>query len=422
MDEQFLHYIWKYQKFNPSDLTLTDNQNLKVFSPGNHNHDSGPDFEEARLKIGSIEWAGKVEIHINSSDWLNHNHEKDPAYNSVILHVVWNHNKDIHIEGQKIPTLELKGIVDPYLINGYKTYITSTDEILCGSQIGSVSSLKVVSMLDRALIERLGDKSDEILAILRSNTNDWQQITYRTLAANFGFSTNKESFIRLTELLPFETLKKVLQNQKSTEAMLFGQSGFLEDAEDEYQRELKVEHTFLRQKFQLKEPLNKTLWKYGKLRPANFPSVRLSQLAILLHNQPQLFSFIIATESIERMKEKLLINVSEYWQAHYDFGKPRKKSTSTMGDGSFDNLMINSVAPLLAAYSRYTGDQKYMDRAIAILESTAAEFNRITKKWAPFGIKSKTAFDSQALIQLHKNYCQKRRCLQCNIGVEILNK
>lgn len=422
MDEQFLHYIWKYQKFNFCDLILTDGQNLNVFYPGNHNHDSGPDFEESRIKIGTIEWAGKVEIHINSSDWLYHNHEKDPAYNSVILHVVWNHDKDIHIEGQKIPTLELKGIVDPYLINGYKTYITSTDEILCGSQISSVSSLKVVSMLDRALIERLGDKSDEILAILRSNTNDWQQITYRTLAANFGFSTNKESFIRLTELLPFETLKKVLQNQKSTEAMLFGQSGFLEDAEDEYQRELKVEHTFLRQKFQLKEPLNKALWKYGKLRPANFPSVRLSQLAILLHNQPQLFSFIIATESIERMKEKLLINVSEYWQAHYDFGKPRKKSTSTMGDASFDNLMINSIAPILAAYSRYTGDQKYMDRAIAILESTAAEYNRITKKWAPLGIKSKTAFDSQALIQLHKNYCQKRRCLQCNIGVEILNK
>ena len=422
MDEQFLHYIWKYQKFKQGDLHLSNGQTLKVFYPGNHNHDSGPDFEEARIKIDTIEWAGQVEIHIKSSDWLYHNHQHDEAYKSVILHVVWNHDRDIAIQTETIPTLELKKLVDPTLTEKYLFHIKSAEEILCANQIGKLPSLRVYSMLDRVAIERLDEKSSQILNRLSKTTNDWEQVTYETIAANFGFSTNKVAFILLTEIMPFSMLKKALQDQQMTEALLFGQSGFLGNPVDEYHVVLKNEYDFLAKKFKLKDPLKKVQWKHSKLRPANFPSVRLAQLSSLLHNQPQLFAFLTKSEKIAEIKDKLLVNVSDYWQQHYDFGKSRKKPTMQMGASSFENLLVNSVAPLLAAYAKYSDEQKYMDRALAILESVSAENNRITKKWDQLGIKSKSAFDSQALIQLHKSYCLKRRCLHCNIGVEILNK
>ena len=422
MDEQFLHYIWKHQKFEPSELKLACGQTLKVFYPGNHNHDSGPDFEEARIKIDHIEWAGQVEIHINSSDWLHHNHQKDKAYENVILHVVWHHDKEIRINDEQLPVLELKKLVDPLLSGKYQHYIKSPEDILCANQIGSLPSLKISSMLDRTLIERLSEKSLRILTQLNKNTNDWEQVTYRVLGANFGFSTNKEAFVRLTELLPYEKLKKVLQNQKSTEALLFGQAGFLEEEGDAYSNDLKSEFIFLRKKFQLQEPLIKAQWRFGKLRPANFPSVRLAQLSSLMHHHPQLFSFLIKTESIKELKKELLGTVSTYWQTHYNFAKTRKKPTMTMGVSSFENILINTIAPMLAAYSKYTDEQKYMDRAIELLESLPSESNRIIKKWETCNINPESAFGSQALIQLYKEYCSKRQCLQCNIGVEILNK
>ena len=422
MDEQFLHYIWKYQKFNTTEFILTNGQLLKVFYPGNHNHDSGPDFEEARIKIDLIEWAGQVEIHVKSSDWINHSHQDDEAYDSVILHVVWQHDKDIYTENEAIPTLELKGLIDPFLIGKYQQHIQSPDEILCASQIQKLHALKINSMLDRAAIERLKEKSTVILNHLKQTKNDWEQVTYQTIAANFGFSTNKEAFIRLTELLPFSKLKKVLQNAFQTEAILFGQAGFLETPVDPYQEELKSEFVFLSRKFDLQEPLKKVQWKYGKLRPANFPSVRLAQLSGIFHKHLQLFTLLTKSENIADLKTELLVDVSSYWQNHYDFGKLRKKTSRGIGQSSFENLLINSVSPILAAYSLFTNEQKYMDKAIDLLESISPENNRITKKWTSLDIKPKSALDSQALIQLHKSYCQKRRCLHCNIGVEILNK
>ncbi len=421
MDEQFLHYIWKYQKFDAGHLLLTSGQSLKIFYAGNHNHDSGPDFEEARVKIENIEWAGQVEIHINSSDWIHHKHQFDLSYQNVILHVVWNHDKEILVDNETLPTLELKKLVDPLLAAKYLKHLQSTSEILCSSQIKSIPSLKFRNMLDRVVIERLEQKATSILYDLNKSTNNWEQTTYQTIAANFGFSTNKEAFIQLSEQLPFEKLMKVLQSIKSTEALLFGQAGFLEGDDDEYKAELRLEFSFLQNKFQLKEPLSTTHWKFGKLRPANFPSVRLAQMAALFHSQPQLFTLLTKTESIKELKMKLLADISNYWQIHYNFGKRRKKSSLRMGSASFENLLINSVAPLLAAYAKFTGEQKYMDRSLGILESVKPESNRITKKWNELEINANSGFDSQGLIQLYKAYCQKRRCLHCIIGTEILN-
>lgn len=422
MDEQFLHYIWKYQKFDQNKLKLTEGQSLMVYCPGNHNQDSGPDFEEARIKIDAIEWAGQVEIHINSSDWNHHNHQHDPAYENVILHVVWNYDSEIHLNGEAIPTLELKSIIDPGLIEKYQKHIRSNQEILCSSQLPGVSPLTIRGMLDRVLVERLEEKASRILNDLQSRKNDWEEVTYRALASNFGFSTNKEAFIRLTELLPFSKLKKALQNEKSTEALLFGQAGFLNEAKDEYQDSLKSEFQFLQKKFQLPESMVKPQWKFGKLRPANFPPVRLAQLAAVLYNTPKLFTILTQTESIKTLKEHLRPPLSQYWQAHYDFGKERERATRQIGKSSFENILINTVAPLLAAYSKYTAGPTFMDRAVELLESSPTENNRITRKWSKIDVNAKTAIDSQAFIQLFKSYCQKRKCLQCNIGVEILNR
>ncbi|MEO9871594.1 DUF2851 family protein [Ekhidna sp.] len=422
MDELFLHYIWKYQKFNLTDLSVSDGQSLKVFYQGNHNQDSGPDFAEARIKIGSIEWAGQVEIHINSSDWIHHKHQNDPAYKNVILHVVWTNDQEILIEGQPIPTLELKSIIDLDLIEKYKRHIQSTNEILCSDQFSSVPQLTKSSMLDRVLVERLMEKSDRILHRLKENKNDWEEVTYKTLAENFGFSTNKEAFKRLTDLLSFSVLKKILPKALETEALIFGQSGFLEGEGDDYKKKLRSEYDFISKKFQLPDTMVQAQWKFGKLRPDNFPTVRLSQFASLLHKHSQLFTFLTQTESMDVLKKKLVVSVSSYWQDHYDFGKPRKKPIETIGISSFENILINTVAPLLAAYSKYTDEQKFIDRAVELLESLSPESNRITRKWEPLDQKAKNAFESQAQIHLFKNYCQKKRCLQCNVGVKILSK
>ncbi|MEQ8904670.1 DUF2851 family protein [Ekhidna sp.] len=422
MDEQFLHYIWKHQKFEPGKLKLACGKQMLVFNPGSHNQDSGPDFEEARIKIDNIEWAGQVELHINSSDWFHHRHQNDTAYDNVILHVVWNHDKEVKVNDEPLPTLELKEIINPLLVKKYKSYLHAPDEILCRNQLKDVSSISINNMLDRVLVERLEEKAERILLSLENNYNNWEETTYHVIAGNFGFSTNKDAFERLAKLLPFSSLKKVLQSPSQTEALLFGQAGFLEKETDDYQRSLKSEFTYLIKKFQLSESMMKAQWKFGKLRPANFPTVRLGQLASILSHQPQLFSLLTETESIKELKRKLQTPLSEYWQEHYDFGKARSSKSKAIGEKSFENILINTVAPLLAAYSKYVGDSKYMDRAIELLESIPKENNRITKKWDDPGLSPKTAFDSQALIQLFKSYCQKRKCLQCNIGVEILNK
>ncbi|WP_425390654.1 DUF2851 family protein [Ekhidna sp.] len=422
MDEHFLHYIWKYQKFTSGDLSLANGSGLTVFYPGNHNMDSGPDFEEARIKIDNIEWAGQVEIHLRSSDWYHHNHQNDSAYENVILHVVWEHDKEVKILKEPIPTLELKHIVDPHLTKKYKHYLQNNDEILCINQIQKVSPLTLRSMQDRVLIERLEEKANSILEKLKVNNNDWEETTYSTLAENFGFSTNKESFSRLTQILPFRILKKVLNSHDQTEALLFGQTGFLSTDRDEYQCSLRTEHAYLSKKYQLSEPMVKAQWKFGKMRPANFPTVRIAQFASMLSHNPKLFSTLIETTDIKQLKKQLLTPVSDYWQNHYDFGKDRNRPSKTIGNGSFVNILINTVAPLFAAYSKYSANQEYMDRAVELLESLPAESNRITKKWASTNIKINSAFESQAHIQLFKHYCQKRRCLHCNIGVEILNR
>jgi len=422
MDEHFLHYIWKHQKYNTQNLRLTGGQSLKVFNQGFHNNDSGPDFEEARIKIDEIEWVGCVEIHIKSSDWLSHGHSSDRAYSNVILHVVWSHDKEILMGGMNIPTLEIKNIVDSGLISKYHSYVAHSDRIACASQLSKVKPIKYQSMLDRVLVERLEGKARNILNVLNETNNDWESATYRTFARNFGFSTNRTAFEQLSLKLPFDILKRNLQDQLKTEALIFGQAGFLAETSDQYQKELKETFHFLKSKYVLKDSMSKSEWKFGRMRPANFPSVRLAQFAALLHQNTSLFSRIISIKHSKDLILSIKINHSSYWQSHYDFGKPRRTILKSLGANTLDNILINSVSPVLAAYSKFSGEQCYMDQAISLLEAIKPEANRHTKEWKKLDRKPDSAFESQAQIQLIRHYCEKRKCLDCNIGVHLLNK
>ncbi len=422
MNEAFLHFIWKFQKFT-SPLVTTNDEHVVIFHQGIHNHDAGPDFSDARLKIGEIEWNGHVEIHLKSSDWNQHNHSANPAYNTVILHIVWENDKEITREdGSKIPTVELKNCVDLLLLNKYKNYISVPEDILCHSHLGSIDNLTWVSTLDRMLAKRLENKSIRILLIATATNNNWEEVAYQVLGRNFGFSLNAESFQKLVENLPLKVISKHATNSLQIEALIYGIGGFLNEPIDEYQISLKKEFDFLKKKFDLKDTIHYTHWKFGKMRPSNFPTVRLAQFASILGVHQKLFSMFSKVSSVKELRKELSIEISPYWRKNYDFGKKLKKGSNALGKSSFENLVINSVAPLLAAYSNYTDQPALMEKAVNLLEELPAEKNRYTNKWTNLNRPAKSAFDSQAQITLYQEFCAKRNCLNCRIGSWIFNK
>lgn len=422
MNEAFLHFIWKFQKFE-AELTTTSGEEISIFYQGTHNHDAGPDFSEARLKIGDLEWNGQVEIHLKSSDWDHHNHTSDPAYNTVVLHVVWEHDKEILREdGTPIPTVELKNSVNLELVSDYTKYLSQPSDILCHAHLKSVNDLTWISNLDRMLAHRLENKSKRILDFAKATNYDWEETAYRTLGRNFGFSLNAETFQQLTENLPLKFVSKHSSNPQQIEALIFGVAGFLEEPVDEYQGGLKKEFDFLKQKYDLNDNLHRTHWKFGKMRPTNFPTVRMAQFSTILLTHQKLFSLFSEISTVKELKKKLTVKPSVYWQEHYDFGKKVKKGSNALGKSSFDNLTINSVAPMLAAYSIYTDQPALMEKAVGLLEELPPEKNRYTNKWTALNKSAKSAFDSQAQITLYRDFCAKKNCLNCGIGNWIFNR
>ena len=422
MNEAFLHFIWKFQKFT-SGLTTTQGQSVSVFYQGNHNHDAGPDFSEARIKIAEIDWNGQVEIHLKSSDWNQHSHSIDSVYNPVILHVVWQHDKEIlRKDGTQIPTIELKNCVDQRLVSEYKNYLAQPNDILCQEHLEPIPSLTWVSNLDRMLAMRLENKSDRILAIAKKAKHDWEETAYHVLGRNFGFSLNSESFQRLVENLPLKLLSKHAESSQQIEALVFGCSGFLENPVDAYQEALQKEFNFLCQKYDLNNFLHRSHWRFGKMRPSNFPTVRLAQFSSILGSNQKLFSLFSHVSSAKELRSELTTTLSQYWQQHYDFNKPLKSGHNALGQSSFENLIINSVAPVLAAYSLHTDQPIMMEKAVDLLEELKPEKNRFTNKFTTLNRPAKSAFDSQAQITLYQDFCVKKNCLNCGIGNWIFNK
>jgi hypothetical protein len=423
MTEAFLYYVWQFQYFNKSDLRTTTGEPISIFNTGLRNTHAGPDFFNAKVKIGAIEWIGNVEMHIHSSEWNDHHHNTDDAYENVILHVVWKEDKIIKRKDNSVlPALELKDRVNESFLLQYRQLINTPQTILCAAFIDRVSPLLKVSMLDKALMERLETKAKQSEAILQRNNNDWEETAYQVLGKNFGFKVNAEPFAQLALCLPYKTILKHADKLTQVEGLLFGQAGFLEEtSDDDYYLLLKREYTILAAKYNLMPTqLNKAQWRFLRLRPANFPTLRLAQFATVIAHQKNIFSRLLEAVSYADLLSIFSIRQSEYWQRHYQFGDSIRIDVPAIGSSSIDNIIINTVVPLLVAYGKVRDEQRYVDKAIAILQHIASEDNSIVRTWETLGIKAASAGDSQALIELHNNFCLKKRCLECTIGFSIL--
>ncbi len=424
MEESLLHFIWRFQHFKSRALATIDGHKISVLDPGVRNIHAGPDFAQARIRISDIVWNGHVEIHIKTSDWNRHGHQRDEAYDNVILQVVWVNDENVmRKDGTMIPTLEVRSIVDDRIIKNYHDLLRPEDEVLCGRFLQSVKRITIYNMLDRALTERLKKKSDRIFREIALAGNDWEEIAWRMLCRNFGFKTNAEPFYELGRSLPVKILKKEAQNPLTIEALLFGQAGFLnDDQDDEYFLLLKKEYDFKKKKYRLEKRIEKHQWKFLRLRPPNFPTIRLAQLTALVAAHPNLFSFFIHWDQPKELLDGLATKQSGYWQKHYNFGLEARRPPGTLGKASRENILINTVAPLLFAYGMHKDDEDLKDKAVRLLTAVKAEQNHITRKWTAAGWQIRSAFDSQAVIELFTEYCGRKRCLQCTIGAEIIAK
>ena len=423
MTEEFLHYIWKYRLFDNKNLQTQSGEPIEIIKPGEHNTDAGPDFFNARIKIGKTLWAGNVEIHIRASEWNNHNHNKDKAYDNAILHVVYEEDKNIFRKnGELLPTLVLKERISRNIFEKYLDFKLSKSAIPCEKVIDSVSAFHVSTWLDRMLTERLERKSTIVLEKLKQNKNNWEETFYQLMARNFGFKLNAEPFELLAKSLSNTTLAKHKDNFFQIEALLFGQAGLLEKKlKNEYPLQLQKEYNYLRKKLSL-SPIDEHLWKFLRLRPSNFPTIRLSQFAKLVFSSTHLFSKIIEIEKTKDIRKLLSVEASAYWENHYVFDKLSVKKKKHFGDDAVDNVIINTIVPVLFIYGKQKRDEEFIERALKFLEQTRAEKNSIITKWNSLKIKPSSAYQTQALIELKNEYCSHKKCLSCAIGNKILSK
>jgi len=423
MNEKLLYFIWKFRLFDQYGLTDTDGEPLELIHPGIQNTNSGADFQQGKIKIGKTLWAGSIELHLNSADWFAHKHETDKAYNNVILHVVYEQKGRVAVRqnGEVIPTLELKKRINANLLSRYEELEKLKDWIPCARFFKDADEFVTRSFLSRLLIERLESKVEQVRTLLSTSENDWENVMFQMIARYLGASINKDAFQTLAKSLPVKIWAKHQHDTLQREALVFGQAGFLEgDYNDEYPQQLRKEYNYLKRLYQL-QPMEKHIWKFLRLRPANFPTLRLAQLAALMGKEVKLFSRILDAKDVKLIHQYFEVEVSEYWKSHYHFDKPSRKSDRHLGVGMSRILLINVVAPVLFAYGKYKGNQDFCDRAVNLLESCKPEGNSIIEGWKKLGIKPASAFESQSLLQLKTEYCDTFRCLDCAIGHSILS-
>ena len=425
MKEEFLHYLWKYGLYDKDKLVDSDGNKIIVVHQGEYNHDSGPDFFNSRIVIAGTEWAGNVEIHTKSSHFDLHGHQTDPSFNNVILHVVAENDKRIfNSKGEELLTVEIA--FDPNLYEKYISLVNNPYVIACQDDVCKLDSIFVRHWLGSIVIERLQSKSELVLKILSETGNDWEETFYRLLARYFGFRVNTEPFEMLARALPFRIIRKHADDRFQIEALLFGTAGMLHEGlfkealEDDYYRNLIKEYRVLSAKYSL-QPIHGWLWKFSRLRPPNFPTIRISQLAALLSVSGGLFSRVLEATDINQLKKLFEISASEYWYDHFVFGKKSREISKNTGSQATDIFLINAVIPVIFVYCQSRDNQDICERALAYLEDVDAEENIIIEEWNEAGIKAESAFYSQALIQLRNEYCKKRKCLECRIGSKLIS-
>ena len=416
MTERLLQYIWQFQYFNPASLCTEEGEVLEIIYPGMFNTNQGPDFLNAKIKIGNTTWAGSIELHIRSTDWNNHKHSGDMHYSNVILHVVWEHNANLELP---FSTLTLQDKVPKILLKRYDELMRGAFFIACEKNIHQVGSLSWQNWKERVLAERLEDRTAHIFDQLKKNKNHWEEICWWLLAKNFGVPINSAAFERMAQSISINVLAKHKGQIHQTEALLFGQAGLLNDEfTEDYPKMLQREYRFLRKKYGL-QPVEGSI-AFLRMRPSNFPTVRLAQLAMLIHNSQHLFARIKESTDLETIRCLLQVTANDYWHYHYTFDETTAFKKKSLGGQMIGNILVNTVVPLLFAYGHYHNEDVYKDKALAWLQQIAAEQNAITKGFTALGIENKTAFDSQALIQLKHAYCDKKRCLDCSAGNALL--
>ena len=416
MTERLLQYIWQFQYFNSKELLTDEGEALQIIYQGMFNTNQGPDFTDAKIKIGATIWAGSVELHINTSDWKNHKHSGDKHYKNVILHVVWKNDTDLHLP---FSTLVLQDKVPKVLLSKYDELMNTDSFIPCEKNIQQINNLTWQSWKERILVERLENKTRVVFDQLQQNNNHWEEICWWMLAKNFGMQLNSIAFEKMARSIPVNILAKHKGQIHQVEALLFGQAGSLDaDFAEDYPKLLQKEYLFLKKKYNLQKPEGSMI--FLRMRPSNFPTVRLAQLAMLVHKSLHLFSKIKESPGIKSIKELLQVTANDYWHYHYVFDEPTAFKKKKLGGQMTDNILINTVVPVLFAYGHYHHEEQYKDKALQWLEEIKAEKNTITNGFTALQVENRTAFDSQALIQLKNEYCNKKRCLDCSIGNKLL--
>jgi len=421
MTEEFLSFLWKYQLYSAEKL-FVDGERIEIVQPGEHNHHAGPDFFNSKIKIGNTIWAGNVEIHLKASDWYRHGHDKNAAFDNVVLHIVFENDQPIYTsKGRHVATVKLE--FDSKHLSNYDSLTINKKWIPCVDYLPVIDPIIITSMLSKMGIERLEYRTDQIIDNLDKTINDWDESFYWQIARSYGFHVNSQPFEALARSVPYHIVKKHSHNQTQLEAIFFGQAGFLLDdySNDEYYNKLRKEYDFLKVKYNL-QPVETHIWKFMRLRPGNFPTIRIAQFIGLLSRNTSIFSSLLDAKDLESLYILLSADVSEYWRSHYTFGNMSRSVTKTLGRDSAKILIINTIAPFYFIYGKKLGLVHFEDKAMQILEDIEAEDNSIIKDWKQHGIKPKSAFDSQALLHLKNEYCDKKRCLDCGIGIKIISK
>lgn len=429
--EQLLHYVWQHRLYPHARLYTTKGEKVEIVNPGLHNTDAGPDFFNAQVRIGEDMFAGNVEIHQHSSDWYHHGHDHDASYNNVVLHVVEEADCEVQTQnGRTLPQLQLK--VPDDIKEHYDELLQEEQNPPCHDTAAELPDIIKRSWLDALCTERLEQKTQRILHLAELTNGDWERVAFVTLARSFGFGINADAFQRWAVEMPFTAIAKHRDNPLQIEAIFLGQSGLLEPecipqkhlkevTDDPYYQKLLREYRFLATKFSLKA-IDGHLWRFLRLRPQNFPYIRLVQLSELYSSHRFSLSNIIAAETLLDVRKTLAAKVTPYWETHYQFGIESKASTKRLSAHSLDALIINAVVPLLFAYGHHLMHSAYCERALAFLRNLDAEQNHIVRKWSDCGLKAENAADSQALIQLNKQYCNRKDCLRCRFGWEHLKR
>lgn len=420
--EELLHFVWRFRLYQAKELRTSDGQEVIVIDPGQYNHNAGPDFEFARLRIGGTLWSGHVEIHVEAKDWQNHKHHLDPNYNSTVLHVVWNANFDAQrSDGTSILTVPLANCIKPHMLPAYEKLMHNLNWIPCEKQIGQVRSLTQQTWLERMAVERLESKNEYLSTLLTQTKSHWEKVLLVSLGRAFGMKVNAIAFEQLLHRVEFPLLLKYQREQHQLEALFFGVSGLLPaEGSDDYTKALQKEFAYLHKIHKL-SPLSPTEWKFHRMRPYNFPTFRLAQLTALYRQEVYWFATILQTDQLHDIRQKLkAVSVDGYWSQHFRFGSTTTPHSTQLSDTFIDHIVINCFAPILFAYGKFVDSDIYKSKAIEWLEQTKKENNAITRRFESLGLPHDNASISQGLLHLKSTYCDHKKCLSCAIGLAIL--